>query len=824
MKYLKKEDFFPICILILIVLVLVLSVTHFTYVFGSTIDWGNQHYALPEAIRNYFYQTKDLFFEFLPTLGAGENIFYFAYHGYLNPLVLLSYLFPFIPMVTYIQITSILCVIFTVILFYAFLKKHHFSLWICFFVSFLLLCSGPLLFHAHRHTMFINYFPILLYGFFAIDTFFEKRKHLPFILTIFLLLLTSFYFSIPSIVVLTLYGIRVFLKTQEVSILSFLKEGMHFFITILLGILLASFYLFPIFFLTLQARSGTGVNIPFFSFNLSNFLYSPYNLGITAISLLAFFSLLLNKEKYLFIILFLFFSFPIFLYLLNGTLYIEAKVLIPFLPLILLFTAEFLQNIEFKKINIKTCFFLEFALLLLSFTGKKILIIPFLLDSIFCLFILFHLQKGRKKILLLYSVYFIVLLFITNFNDTLVRRQDTKFTAEKNSIQSILESDSGFFRINNSVFASQNYNQTLKYSKYGTTIYTSLENPYYNAFYFDIFQNAMSFRNKRIIGENTNLLFQTLMGNKYLLTQNETILGYKKVGEKDGISIYQNEQVYPIGYATEEVYSKENVLHLDFPYRMEALTKGIASDKGSRMPISKIKQLDWTWDFASTSNFSYQKLDTKEIVHVQEDTTVEWDLPVPLQNKVLFITFSLQEAPSCEVGDAKITINQVSNTLTCKEWKYYNGNKTFHYTISNSETIEKLVVNWQKGDYVLSNFSMYILDGQEVLDFSKNIVPLSNIALDSKKLTGDITLENDAYFQFTIPYDVGFYIYDNDKPVTIEQTGANMLGFPLEKGYHQIRLQFHAPYLKFGKICSFIGLIILFCVMILDSRRCSKEG
>ena len=38
------------------------------------------------------------------------------------------------------------------------------------------MCATPLLFHSHRHIMFINYMPFLILGLMGIDLYFDKKK------------------------------------------------------------------------------------------------------------------------------------------------------------------------------------------------------------------------------------------------------------------------------------------------------------------------------------------------------------------------------------------------------------------------------------------------------------------------------------------------------------------------------------------------------------------------------------------------------------------------------------------------------------------------
>ena len=187
MTKLKKKDYINLIILILIFLTIVAILTRFKYVYGSTMDWQNQHWAFPEYFRNLFYENHNFFPSFAFNIGGGQNIYNFAYYGLFSPIVLLSYLFPFIEMMDYIVITSILIVIISVVLFYIWLHRNNYNSNLCFLVSSLFLFASPIIFHSHRHIMFINYMPFLILGLIGIDNYFIKKKSSLIIIATFLM-------------------------------------------------------------------------------------------------------------------------------------------------------------------------------------------------------------------------------------------------------------------------------------------------------------------------------------------------------------------------------------------------------------------------------------------------------------------------------------------------------------------------------------------------------------------------------------------------------------------------------------------------------------
>ena len=164
-----KKDFISILTLTLTFLAIYLILTKNTYLFASRIDFKYQHYLIPEYFRTLFYSTHDLFPDFALNLGSGQNIYYLSYYGLFNPYVLLSYLFPNIKMIDYMITTNCIIVLISTYLFYFYLRKNNHNQKTSFITAFLFLMSGPLIFHAKRHIMFINYFPFLILGLYGID-------------------------------------------------------------------------------------------------------------------------------------------------------------------------------------------------------------------------------------------------------------------------------------------------------------------------------------------------------------------------------------------------------------------------------------------------------------------------------------------------------------------------------------------------------------------------------------------------------------------------------------------------------------------------------
>ena len=169
---------------------------------------------------------------------------------------------------------------------------------------------------------------------------------------------------------------------------------------------------------------------------------------------------------------------------------------------------------------------------------------------------------------------------------------------------------------------------------------------------------------------------------------------------------------------------------------------------------------------------------------------------------------------SISKGDVSISINGVTNKLTCKGWKYHNKNYSFSYVISPSEDLD---IDISKGKYVISDVNVYAFDYSKVKEIKKYH---DEFMVDKDKTKGDIiagsinVTRDNSYFNLSIPYDEGYNIYVDGEKVSYEKTNISFIGFPIDKGYHEIKIEYTAPWLNIGKVVSVIGVISFFVVII----------
>ena len=792
LKNFFKKRYKDIIILLLLVItyfVLYLLLTkNGTYYFASSKDFDVQHYLLPEYLRKIFISNHDLVPSFSFNLASGTNIFNLAYYGLFNPIFLLSFLFYKIRMLDYVIVMMRIIVLLSTFLIYFYLRKNEYSYKTSFICSFLFLCSGPLIFHSHRHIMFIDYFPFLLLGFLGTDLYINKKKSLLLIISIFLMILTSYFYSVSGICVLFLYGIYKYISiTKNTKFKDIIKFCIGLVIRYIPSVLAAAFLLIPTAFALFNGRSSNS-NLNLFKelFSIkNNLLYQSYNMGLTIISLISIIYFIFKGNKanrFLAIILFVcsFISLPSFI--LNGFLYVDGKSLIPFIPLVIILVAEFLESTLLKT---KYKYFVILSLIISSF----------------------------------------IMCFTVNRGDKLIPKNFINHKEEdiyKDKVSGLINNNE-IYRIKSDLLGKDYINRVTNINEYKTTSYLSSNNKYYDNLYKYYFENPLSYRNSMMFSSSNNLLYEIYMGEKYVFSRDDYNNIYKKIDNYNNVNVYENEYVLSIGYATNNTININDYKKLKYPDNIINALGTIVSNKDTNINIKKSKEIDMDYTIVDSNNIQYEKTQDGYIVKSKDNGFLRLESNQDFNDKLLVIQFEVDDKYNCMYNDLRIDINSINNVLTCKNWKYYNDNNIFSYTIfDNPNTLN---INFVKGTYKIHNIKLYIIDYRDILSSNDNIYPMiiDKNKSDHDTITGNINTFEDSYFTASIPYDKGLVVKVDSKMVKYELTNGAFIGFPLKKGKHTIEISYIPQGYYLGLIVSIMGLLSFVGIVVYERRRLNEN-
>ena len=809
-------------------------------IFGAKVDWLSQHSVLPDYFRQQFYATGKLFPEFAANLGGGQNIYHFAYYGLYSPLILPSYLLPFVKMSDYIMAVSITGLTASVLLFYYWLKSRKTDTGTAFILSLMFLLAGPMIGQYSGQIMFVDYMPFLCLALIGVDRYFEQEKSGLFTVSVFLMIMTSFYFSIGGMLSLVLYGLHRYFEQREgnrVTVRSFLRDGLCFVRSMILAVLMSGFFLVPTA-LALTGGRSKEQNTSFASFfipqiTVERFAYSIYGIGLTTLVITVLLTGLLYRKVYEKVLTYgcvIVLVIPVFAYLLNGGLYIRDKVFIPFLPLLCYLISIYLEKCRKRELSfiagmipyIITTIFVYMARN--QFVSKgigesiwKVLLaesILFLICYVLYCAIKRH-YKEMKEILMLAlpSVICLAVTMNTFYQmklDRYVSRklyQDVVGEQNRQAVKEALKDDDGYYRTEQMGSDDENaadLNRIWDVDQNITSIYSSAYNPDYQTFRQKTFGLEEPFRNGMMQSVSKNPVFQRMMGVRYIVSDSD-VPGYTLVKKCGTTGIYQNKDAAPVMYATDRVMTEEEYKKLAFPYNQTAFLEYAVVGEHTESSDQNIMT-------------AYEPVSLKMANNRTTGGAEQKTMQQEGQKQILFLRFRVDNAHPNK--DVAVWINGIRNKLSATDHVYYNENKIFTYAVPLKDGEDNISVTFGKGKYRLRHVQAYLGSLPE----RSELLYQSEIQVDKKQtednvIQGTIRVKKDGWFITSIPYDKHFKIYIDGKETEIQKVNTAFLGCKIESGNHELKIIYHAPGTTTGKVLSLIGIAGFVLVLVQGKRK-----
>lgn len=809
-------------------------------IFGAKVDWFSQHSVLPDYFRQQFYATGKLFPEFAANLGGGQNIYHFAYYGLYSPLILPSYLLPFVKMSDYIMAVSITGLTASVLLFYYWLKSRKTDTGTAFILSLMFLLAGPMIGQYSGQIMFVDYMPFLCLALIGVDRYFEQEKSGLFTVSVFLMIMTSFYFSIGGMLSLVLYGLHRYFEQREgnrVTIRSFLRDGLCFVRSMILAVLMSGFFLVPTA-LALTGGRSKEQNTSFASFfipqiTVERFAYSIYGIGLTTLVITVLLTGLLYRKVYEKVLTYgcvIVLVIPVFAYLLNGGLYIRDKVFIPFLPLLCYLISIYLEKCRKRELSfiagmipyIITTIFVYMARN--QFVSKGIgesIWKALLAESILFLicYVLYCAMKRHYKemkeilMLALPSVICLAVTMNTFYQmkpDRYVSRKlyrDVVGEQNRQAVKEALKDDDGYYRTEQAGSDDENaadLNRIWDVDQNITSIYSSAYNPDYQTFRQKTFGLEEPFRNGMMQSVSKNPVFQRMMGVRYIVSDSD-VPGYTLVKKCGTTGIYQNKDAAPVMYATDRVMTEEEYKKLAFPYNQTAFLEYAVVGEHTESSDQNIMT-------------AYAPVSLKMVNNRTTGGAEQKTMQQEGQKQILFLRFRVDNAHPNK--DVAVWINGIRNKLSAKDHVYYNENKIFTYAVPLKDGEDNISVTFGKGKYRLRHVQAYLGSLPE----RSELLYQSEIQVDKKQtednvIQGTIRVRKDGWFITSIPYDKHFKIYIDGKETEIQKVNTAFLGCKIESGNHEVKIIYHALGTTTGKVLSLIGIAGFVLVLVQEKRK-----
>lgn len=719
-------------------------ITSLGQIYGSKIDWLSQHIVIADILRH----TQN----YVSSLQAGTNIYSFSYYGLFRPDVLISRLFLSIDIKCFIIGYAILLWSLTGLLCFKWLLHKGYKMETCFVASIICVCSNCF-FHTHQQIMFVEILPFLFLAMILVDA--NKKQWI--CLCVCMAMFHNYFYTPGFILILCLYNYHKDHTIKDIII------------PILIGIGLSCVLWLPTGLVILDNKkcvaptSLISLFIP--DFSLKGILYNSYGCGLIVIAWLALFQGLAKKKtRNMSILLILMFIFPLFSYILNGTLYARSKILVLCLPMVVYVFSEWIES---RNINIlcllASCLFIkEF----------------YLFDIVLALIFIYYYFFQKKNILLFYAIIPCLIFMSLNMNQGLLYKiYDSVYSKDK---ETLIQRNTLNKRTADLNHVYLNSNQT--YSKLNkASSYTSTSNSLYNTWFYDIVKNPISQTQRTVLCDSENYVYLSMMSIENVISTKDDLYGYEVMDTQGKYKLLMNKNVFPLAYVTNEVMSESDFDELKYPNTLDTMyNRTIVSGKTKKSYTSKMK-------LYYKDNHIYR-------IHSKKKTKKKID--VDFKNQMVCIDFDVKNK-----GKKKVVIkmNGMQNTLSKKNAIYANSNHHFTYVLSK-KNMDALNICLSRGNYQISNIKVYTCP---MSVFSRKVQKVK-----MKKGIGYVKALSSGYFVTSIPYEKGYSLYIDGKKTDIEVVNKAFIGAKIKKGKHTVVLKYETPGEKLAIVVSATFVLI----------------
>ncbi len=735
----------------------------------------------------------------------------------------------------------------SVLLFYRLLLADGADDFPAFWGSMLFLLSACF-FQTHRQVMFINYMPFLLGALLTI----KQKKYGRVCIWLSLVYCNSFYYAIAALAVAGWYWYR--------------EEGRSFFAGYVkaaaISIGLAAALLIPTGLAILEhKREGTGPE-GIFSVrgDFSSVLYSPYGMGLTVVCLYALFlGLRIRKLRADSVFYLLISGFGLAAYVLNGMLYARSKILVPFVPLVLLHCVRVFGKIG--KEDGKGYFwpFVPLSFVAACYAGRErfawIVADLLVLSVVLLLLRKIRAQRAVTLLLLVLPAFFFLKTAETDGYVERKKAEEIALETKNNgngwitpvyagqweaqtggapfSVGAKAGKEQALYRFDSIYEPLATGNRDASAGRKKSTMYSSVTDEAYRKIYYDRLMTPVQINNRIAVLAADNPFLFHFMGIRYLETETGRVPdGYEIVEQRGSRVIAENKEVLPLAYLTTDIMEESAFHKLDEYDKLDALMQTTvvndAAESGGDTetgveeaePHMQEREIEFV-PFSVPQGLSIEKKDAGVYeITAERKCSLALELAEPVKDEILLLSFAVKN----RAGNAVvIDINQIRNKLSGKNAPYPNRNEVFHYQFAEpgEDGITHLSVTLSKGKYEISEV-MWHTYAKELMAKRKVTQVQPEPLIGHEILSCTAEAAENGYFVTSIPRQWGMKLWIDGERARMLTVNEAFCGAKVAAGHHEIKITFTSPGLRLGYGISAVSLVLFLAGMFFRQKRNRK--
>ena len=97
--------------------------------------------------------------------------------------------------------------------------------------------------------------------------------------------------------------------------------------------------------------------------------------------------------------------------------------------------------------------------------------------------------------------------------------------------------------------------------------------------------------------------------------------------------------------------------------------------------------------------------------------------------------------------------------------------------------------------------------------------PMTDVAFETNKITGDISMSEDGLLFMSLPYSEGWQATVDGEKAEVLQADVAYSAIRLKEGNHHVVLTYTTPWYKAGLICTILATMGFICLVVFTERR-----
>lgn len=334
-----------------------------------------------------------------------------------------------------------------------------------------------------------------------------------------------------------------------------------------------------------------------------------------------------------------------------------------------------------------------------------------------------------------------------------------------------------------------------------------------------------------ITGLGNRISLEALLSCKYYISENGVPYGFSET-EIDGETVYLNNNYIPFGFTYDNVVSKEFADQLQAEEKQYLMLEAMIIDDSSALYsyTNKTEQLNYSINLENielTDNvYHIKEKGAKIVLTVHNANNNELTLNLKdlnfKENAYLESDNAIQFFNGIEVMEYMVN----SENFNYERRSYLKGDQLYYEQsdfsycmgVSNTDDFTIEIEFNHTGDFTLGEINVAGYDVSQFASVVNNLKDetLQNVKYDGNGFSGNITLTEDKYMFFSVPYSSGWTAYVNGEKTEITKANVGFMALKLGAGENQIEFKYETPCLKTGAVASGVGLGILGLIVAFD--------